>query len=634
MRDPAERKRNEANVQPQAHGVGTSPPELRSTPCSIDDIVTTDELAKRLSRSPAYAAESRALVNLARVMAESPREILHELVRSALELCGADSAGISVLETEGEKAVFRWQATAGAFSTFMGHTMPRDFSPCGVVLDRSATLLMDEPAKFYAYIDTVSPHIVEALLVPFYKHHQPVGTVWVLSHRPEKRFDSEDARLVTTLSQFASAAIQGLAGLDALKHANDALRREMADRQAAEADRQQSLLAERAARSEAERAVRVKDEFLASLSHELRTPLTAIMGWTYMLREKGLAPGEFASAIDTIDRNVQAQAQLIDDLLDMSRLTSGKVRLDLRHIDLHAVVAQSIESVKPAAQAKGVLLHGSLGSGDGPVFADAQRLHQVFSNLLNNAVKFTPKGGAVTVALLRTEERVSVKISDTGVGITPDFLPYVFEKFRQADASPSRRQGGLGLGLSIAKQLVDLHAGTIEASSEGQDRGATFTVSLRTTRDLAHGPEHDPVLEPFLTNRASVENLVVLLVDDDTDSTTATKRLLESKGAQAIVAASASEALRVLSNTRVDVLVSDLGMPGSDGFGLIRDVRSHGDEAKRRIPAIALTAYVRSEDRSRALRDGFDVHIAKPLELNELLGAISQLSSTVRPTSA
>lgn len=399
------------------------------------------------------------------------------------------------------------------------------------------------------------------------------------------------------------------------------------------AERERLLSRERAARSEAERTSRMKDEFLATLSHELRTPLNAILGWSQILAGKGRTDADLAEGLATIERNARAQTQIIEDLLDMSRIISGRVRLDVRQVDLASLVRAAADTLKPAADAKGVRLQVVLDPQAGPVNGDPNRLQQVFWNLLTNAVKFTPGGGRVQVLLKRVDSHLEVAVTDTGDGIKPDFLPYVFDRFRQSDASTTRRHGGLGLGLAIVKQLVELHGGTVDARSPGIGMGATFTISLPLTA-IDRGPEVLEVpgypksmsLTVALDPTADITGIKVLVVDDEPDSKALLKRLLEDCSAIVTVAASAEEAITRLQADRPDVLVSDIGMPGEDGYGLIRRVRSLAPDMGGGTPALALTAYAREEDRTKAIAAGFQYHVAKPVEPAELIAMVANLA--------
>jgi PAS domain S-box-containing protein len=402
-------------------------------------------------------------------------------------------------------------------------------------------------------------------------------------------------------------------------------------RKLAELERDRLLEVERHARVEAERSSRMKDEFLATLSHELRTPLNAILGWSQLLGRGGGDPKTLEEGLAVIERNTRAQAQLIDDLLDMSRIVSGKIRLETRSINPAVFIHAAVETVTPAALAKGIRMPLVLDEQAGPILGDASRLQQVVWNLLSNAIKFTPRGGRVTVTLARVASGVEIAVTDTGQGITGEFLPHVFERFRQADASSTRRHGGLGLGLAIAKQIVELHGGTIQANSAGEGQGSTFRIDLplasvaeRTRADSAT-PE---AVEAQETPRGGSElaGLKVLVVDDEPDALRLVRKLLEACGAEVLGAYSAAEALPLVESRRPDVLISDLGMPDVDGYELLRQVRSLGAERGGRVPAIALTAFARSEDRTRALLAGFLVHVSKPVEPDELVATVASVA--------
>jgi signal transduction histidine kinase/ActR/RegA family two-component response regulator len=406
-------------------------------------------------------------------------------------------------------------------------------------------------------------------------------------------------------------------------------------RKAAEAERERLLESERRARAEAERASSLKDEFLATLSHELRTPLNAVLGWSQLIG-RGMVTGDAVrEGIRVIERNARLQAQLIEDLLDMSRIISGKLRLDVQQVNLAEVVEAACATVQPAADAKGVRLRKVLDPLAGPVSGDPGRLQQVVWNLLSNAVKFTPRGGSIEVLLERVSSHLEISVHDTGEGIKPDFLPHVFDRFRQADASPSRKHGGLGIGLSLVKQLVEMHGGTARAKSAGEGQGATFIVSLPLAPvrhlDAAEGqarrhPTAAVAEGSSLDDMPSLSGVQVLVVDDDADARDLLRSVLEAFGAQASAAASASEALEALTRARPHVLVSDIGMPGTDGYELIRQVRQLGAAEGGATPAIALTAFARSEDRRRAIAAGYQMHLAKPVEPSELVTMVASLA--------
>jgi PAS domain S-box-containing protein len=384
-------------------------------------------------------------------------------------------------------------------------------------------------------------------------------------------------------------------------------------------------------RDRAEQANRAKDEFLAMMSHELRTPLNAMLGWTRMLRAGTLTEEKKTRALETIERNAKAQAQLVDDVLDVSRIITGKLRLNVVSVNLLEAVETAIESVKPAAEAKGIRLQALLDPDAGTIMGDPDRFQQICWNLLTNAVKFTPKGGRVHVRLQREDSHVHVAIEDNGKGIPPEFLPYVFERFRQADASITRAHGGLGLGLAIVKHLVELHGGTIEAKSEGNDQGAQFIVRVPISPLRAVSLAPAVAARPVVQGEAfecppGVAGLNILVLDDEGDARELLETVITGCDAHVHTAATVADALAALRERTFDVIVSDIGMPNQDGYAFIRAVRELGADKGGRTPAVALTAYARSEDRTRALLAGFNSHVAKPVEPMELLVVIANLA--------
>ncbi len=409
----------------------------------------------------------------------------------------------------------------------------------------------------------------------------------------------------------------------------------------ADAERDRLLVAAQEARAVAERSSRAKDEFIAVVSHELRTPLTAILGWARMLAS-GLDADETAEAVEVIQRNALSQSQLIEDLLDISRVISGKLRLDLRAVDLPGVVQEAVRTVQPTADSKGIRVESVLDPRAGPVSGDPDRLRQIVWNLLSNAVKFTPKKGKVQVRLTRVNSHVELCVSDTGVGISAEFLPHVFERFTQADSSSTRQHSGLGLGLGIARHLVELHGGEIEARSDGAGQGATFVVSLPimivhgggtvrpegahpTAPSAAAGEGHGHGVVPFRCP-PELAGVRVVAVDDDADARKLLETVLTRCHAQVTMTKTAAEALEAVRRERPDVLLSDVEMAGEDGYGLIAKVRALPPEEGGNTPAAALTAYARVEDRTRALRAGFQMHVPKPVEPAELVAVVLNLA--------
>jgi PAS domain S-box-containing protein len=452
------------------------------------------------------------------------------------------------------------------------------------------------------------------------------------------RFEDEGWRIRKDGTRFwANVIITALRDKDGSLRGFGKVTRDLTERKQAEEQRLQ-LAREQVARSEAEAASRAKDEFLATISHELRTPLNAILGWGRMLRNTRLNEESFIRGLDTIERNAKLQAQLIDDLLDVSRIISGKLRLTVMPVELPPIIEAAVDSIRPAADAKGIRLHMLLDSHAGLISGDPDRLQQVVWNLLSNAVKFTAKQGRIQVRLQRINSHVDITVSDSGRGISPGFLPYVFDRFRQADSSISRMHGGLGLGLAIVRHLVELHGGTVQAQSPGEGLGATFTVQLpiiiahssgRFAMDADEMDASKVGAERRLDPSPSLEGLNILVVDDEPDARNLLAVILTERQAEVTAVASPAEAYETLEWLRPDLIISDIGMPGEDGYTFIRNVRVR--EARERQgwkPAIALTAHARVEDRLRALSAGYQAHVAKPVEPAELVAVIASL---VRP---
>jgi PAS domain S-box-containing protein len=392
-----------------------------------------------------------------------------------------------------------------------------------------------------------------------------------------------------------------------------------------------ALKSAQAARAEADTANTIKDEFLAVVSHELRTPMTSILGWSNLLITGNLAEQASKRALETIARNAQAQRQLIDDLLDISRIISGKLRLDVRPVKLAPMIEAVVEGLRPAADARNIYLQTTLDPLISPVSGDPDRIQQIIWNLLTNAIKFTPKGGHVQVRLERVASHVEITVSDTGQGIAPEFLLHVFERFRQSDSSSTRRHGGLGLGLSIVSQLVELHGGTVTAESPGAGKGTTFKVTLPLLS--VHQELNDvDMTRTFIASKTltdwqpSLADLRVLVVDDEPDARDLIAAVLTGRGAEVVAVESAGEALEEMERQRFDVLVSDIGMPLMDGYGLIEKIRQLPAERGGRIPAAALTAYAGVEDRMHALAAGYQMHVPKPVEPAELATVVANLA--------
>ena len=393
---------------------------------------------------------------------------------------------------------------------------------------------------------------------------------------------------------------------------------------------------ESTARANAEESNRLKDEFLATVSHELRTPLTAILGWSRMLEGEPLS-GEMAKrAIETIKRNAKAQAQIIDDILDVSRIITGNLYLDLQPIELESVLEGSVNVVRPTADVKGIQIELSFDQEPVAVLGDANRLQQVFWNLLSNAVKFTPAGGKVDVQLRKTDSHVQVEVADTGPGISPEFLPYVFDRFRQADSTSTRQHGGLGLGLAIARHLIEIHGGTIEVRIGGEGAGATFTVTLpvvgsKLAPELQDDPNLSLAIDPKHSTPAEVlADVYILIVDDDEDTLELLSAALTQRSANVTPVSSAADAIAAIKRSRPDVLISDIAMPGEDGYQLIQKVMALDLEPP--IPSIAITAYATDEDKEKALAAGYDYYLSKPVELGEFISTVAEAAGVVLPT--
>lgn len=417
----------------------------------------------------------------------------------------------------------------------------------------------------------------------------------------------------------------------------DELNREIFDRRRAEEESRRLY-------QEIAEASRLKDEFLATVSHELRTPLNVILGWSQMLRTSNPDPERLNKGLETIERTARSQNQLIDDLLDVSRIVTGKLRLDVRPVEIADIITSAIDSLRPAADNKAVRLQTVIDPMAGVVAGDAERLQQAIWNLLANAIKFTPKGGRVQVRLERVNSHVEVVVSDTGIGIEPDFLPFVFDRFRQADGSKTRNFGGLGLGLSIVRHLVELHGGSAHVASEGAGKGSVFTLKLPTiitTEPLldltSRGVRRHPIAEPedprpeALGASTALAGISILVVEDEADAREMMRAMLGFYGAKVTTAANASDGLAKMAGTDIDLLISDIEMPGEDGYSLIRQLRLGAAEIpSTNIPAIALTAHARASDRLEAIEAGFDTHVAKPFEPAELVAVIIGLLRRTR----
>jgi len=448
-----------------------------------------------------------------------------------------------------------------------------------------------------------------------------------VEHYETKR-RAKDGRLVNV-----SLTVSPIRGADGTIIGASKILRDITRQKQIEDERDALLTREKEAREQAEIASRAKDEFLGLLSHELRTPLNSILGWTRILSAHNLDPEAAASALETIDRNAKLQARLIDDMLDVSRIISGKLRLDAQPVDLTSVINAAVETVRPAAEAKRIHLNVALDFGTGTVLGDPVRLQQIVWNLVSNAVKFVPREGSVRVSLRRVNSHVEVSVLDNGPGIEDDFLPYVFDRFRQADSAANKKYSGLGLGLSIVRHLTELHGGTVEATNGGDGEGALFIVRLpvmalsRSIEQIvaSAGGDESTTANLSFDKPPDLSGVKILAVDDELDARMLLEAMFKQCGADIVTCSSASEALAMLDEYAPDVLVSDIGLPGEDGYSLIKKIRAAEVATGKRIPAVALTAFARTEDRFQALAAGFNMHVPKPVEPAELALVISTL---------
>ena len=672
---------------------------------SIDDVIITPELGRRPARTPDYAAECRALSSLAQAMAESPKSVFQKLADFALELCGAGSAGISVWDPT-EANVFRWRATAGAYAPYVGGTLPRDFSPCGTVLDRNACLLMREPVRVFPYIADLSSPAREVLLVPFYQAGVAIGTVWVVAHDDMLHFDAEDARIVTSLTKFAEVAILTLNRIEAAERAErlrrereehfhalvtatsdvvyrmsadwsemhpidgrgvagnaapirdwiekkvpeweharvrEAIAKAIANKQVFELEHQ-AIRANGALAWTFSRAIPILDpegaivewlgtasdvtgaklaeaslrDFIATLAHELRNPLAPISTGVSLLSDAE-HPELAHKTLGVMRRQVDHMVCLIEDLLDVSRITQGKLELRRECVSIASVVQAAIEGNQLHVDRAGHTLCTTLSREELLVDADHTRLAQVIGNLLNNACKYTPDGGRIELRTRRDGDDAVITVSDSGVGIPQSRIDDVFEMFSQVDRVVDRSRGGLGIGLSLVRRLVQMHGGSVSAFSEGTGRGSTFTVRL----PLAQGAvmpataSSKAIATPALGTR-------VLVVDDNDDAAELLSIWLENAGYAATRTHDAKAALEIASGAAPDVVILDIGLPDMNGYELVQRLREMPQLASAVF--IALTGWGTQADRRRALEAGFDVHLTKPVSGGDLRAALGRAS--------
>jgi PAS domain S-box-containing protein len=588
---------------------------------------------RRMERALKYEAEALETLNRVgqAVAAQLDLERIVQLVTdAATQLTGA-AFGAFFHNVNKDESYLLYSLSGAPRDAFSSFPMPRNtelFAPTfrgqGVV--RSDDIRKDPRYGRNPPFNGMPPGhlpVCSYLAVPVVL---PAGEViggLLLGHPNAAVFNERAEKLAVGIAAQASIAMANARLFQSVREREEQLK-------LAAAERDRLLESERAARSQSERLGHLKDEFLATLSHELRTPLNAIQGWATLLRRKPTNDEELEHGLQTIERNVRAQAQIVNDLLDMSRIVSGKIHLEVQPIQLHEVIDHAIESIRQTAQAKRIRVRRMLDSSIGWIRGDPNRLQQVLWNLLSNAVKFTPAGGSVQVVLERVNSHVEIVVEDTGIGIRAEFLPLVFDRFRQGDASITRRHGGLGLGLSIVKTLVELHGGSVRVKSAGENQGSTFIVALPVSHVRAEdtgtraSPPH-AAAPPDALELPRLDGVTVLIVDDEQDGRTLVARILEERGAKPTCASSAREALEHLQKQSFDVLLSDIGMPDMDGYELLRRVRLLDDASVGPIPAIAVTAYARAEDRQRSLLAGYQMHLAKPIEAGELIAGIASL---------
>jgi signal transduction histidine kinase/DNA-binding response OmpR family regulator len=588
---------------------------------------------KNLELENANLARLNMLIDLGQQLAaeHDPWRVLENFCRSARRIVDAQEAAVGLSNNEGETLRhFFCCATDEDVAVGSNKGIPK-------VTERALKYLVTKrrPLRLNDSDELLrnngkTSHLVRSFLgAPILSATGVCGWVYLLNKLNADDFSEADERLGETLAtQVAIAYENAMLYSDAQRHASE-LQQEITERKQAEEERAQLLIREQAARADAEQANRTKDEFLATLSHELRTPLSAILGWSHLVRTGKLDEPQMSRAFETIERNARSQSQLIDDLLDVSRIITGKLQIEPRAVDLCTVVEAASDAVRPSIEAKDIKFETVLDKEACLVLGDANRLQQIVWNLLSNAIKFTPTGGRVSAAVKRVGARVRISVSDSGTGITSEFLPYIFDRFRQADGSTTRVHGGLGLGLSIVKHLVELHDGGVEVQSAGKDQGATFTVSLplssaasSDTIETAATPEPESNGLPAGFSKL-LKGLRILVVDDEADSRDLVTAILTRCGGKVRCCESAAEALKTFREWKPDLLVSDIGMPNEDGYELIKKLRKLRLKRAKEIPVVALTAYATDDDRERTLSAGFQMHVAKPIEPEALVRSIA-----------
>jgi len=574
----------------------------------------------------------RMLITLGHELAaeHEPNAVLKRFCRSAQRIIDAEEVTVAMLgdDEQTPRHFFRCDAkgkirSKGEIPDVIQKALHR------VIIERAPVRLDDSNDGL---LDEANADLIQSFLgAPIISASTTRGWFYLLNRRGADEFSESDEKLAATFANHLAVAYENATLYAELQNQTTELRMEMAVRKQAEEERARLLIREQAAREEAEAANRNKDEFLATLSHELRTPLTAILGWSHLVRTKKLNDGEINRALDTIERNARSQSQLIDDLLDVSRIITGKLSIDRGRVNLAKVIEAALDATRPLAEAKLITFKNGTADKECFVLGDPTRLQQVFWNLFSNAVKFTPNGGHVNIEATTVHSRISVSVVDTGIGIKPEFVPFIFDRFRQADGSTTREHGGLGLGLAIVRHLVELHGGTVSVESDGIDCGATFTVTIPVAVEdmILETPEIEttrpqPVELNTLGGRV-LDGIKVLVVDDEPDSRDLLMTILTSCGSDVRCSDSAANAMLEFAQWIPDLLVSDIGMPNEDGYTFIRKVRSLESNQARQVPAVALTAYATDEDRSQALSAGFQLHVAKPIEPESFVSSLASV---------
>jgi signal transduction histidine kinase/DNA-binding response OmpR family regulator len=594
---------------------------------------------KNLQLEQANLERLKMLIDLGQKLAaeHEPARVLEGFCRSARQIMGAQEAAVGIIDgsgshtsrRNGDMLSYSFRCTANEDRVLSDGVPAVIERALKQVVARRRPLRLNDSDDLLRTNGKTSDLVHCFLGTPILSVGGVLGWVYLLNKLDAEDFSEADERLASTLAtQVAVAYENAVLYSGAQRHASE-LQLEITERKQAEEARAEMLLREQAARADAEQANRTKDEFLATLSHELRTPLSAILGWSHLVRTGKLDEPQLSRAFETIERNARSQSQLIDDLLDVSRIITGKLQIEPRPVDLCAIIEGVLEGVRPAVEAKKIQLETGLKAAGSFVPGDANRLQQVFWNLLSNAIKFTPESGYVRVKASQVGTQIRVSVSDSGIGIASEFLPHIFDRFRQADGSTTRVHGGLGLGLSIVKHLVQLHAGQVTVESQGQNQGATFIVSLplapHVTADEIEDESAAKQIRDGLPASFShlLEGMRILVVDDEADSRDLVSAILRRCGGKVKSCKSAAEALKTFRAWKPDILVSDIGMPLEDGYSLIQKLRKQRLKLAREIPAIALTAYATDDDRTRALSAGFQFHVAKPIEPETLVKSIA-----------